>query len=80
MDLSAHLDLYKDAPFSKRELIVWRLRKWGLERVLFGSDYLWIAPVETPKEALETLSKYPFTQEEIDLITGNNALTWLEGR
>jgi predicted TIM-barrel fold metal-dependent hydrolase len=81
LDLSAHLDLYKDAPLSKRELIVWRLRKWGLERVFFGSDYLQIAPVETPKEALETLSKYPFTQEEIDLITGNNnALTWLEGR
>ncbi|MFC1983167.1 amidohydrolase family protein [Chloroflexota bacterium] len=80
LDLSAHLDLYKDAPLSKRELIVWRLRKWGLERVLFGSDYLQLAPAETPKEALETLSKYPFTQEEIDLITSNNALTWLEGQ
>ncbi|MFC2069255.1 hypothetical protein ACFLTP_09675 [Chloroflexota bacterium] len=52
----------------------------GAGHVLFGSDYLQVAPVETPKEALETLSKYPFTQEEIDLITGNNnALTWLEG-
>lgn len=80
LDLSAHLKLYKDAPLSKRELIVWRLRKWGLERVLFGSDYLQLVPFETPKEALETLSKYPLTQAEIDLILSNDASAWLEGQ
>ena len=79
VDLSAALKFYKDAPLSKKELIVWRLRKWGLERVFFGSDYLMLAPAESPKEALETLSKYPFTQEEIDLITSNDASAWLEG-
>ncbi len=79
LDLSAHLDLYRDAPLSKREVIVWRLRKWGLERVLFGSDYLMLAPVETQQEALETLSKYPFTQEEIDLILSNDGSAWLFG-
>ena len=58
LDLSACLEFFRDAPLAKRDLMVWRLRKWGLERVLFGSDYLMLSPVETPKEALETLSKY----------------------
>ena len=35
----------------------------------------------TPGEALETLSKYPFTQEEMDLILGGAAASaWLEGK
>lgn len=78
-DVSACLKFYNDAPLSQRELIVWRLRKWGLERVFFGSDYLAVAPAETPQQALETLSQYPFTQDEIDLITGNDASAWLVG-
>ena len=77
LEVSACMKFYKDAPLAKRELMVWRLKKWGLERVFFGSDYLQISPVETPKEALQTLSKYPFTQEEIDLILGNDASAWL---
>ena len=79
LDVSACLKFYKDAPLAKRELIVWRLKTWGLERVLFGSDYMMVAPVETPKEALETLTKYPFTQEEIDIILSNDAWVWLSG-
>ena len=51
----------------------------GLERVLFGSDYMMVAPVKTPKEALETLTKYPFNQEEIDIILSNDAWVWLSG-
>ena len=47
---------------------------------MLGSDYLVVAPVETPKEAQETLSKYPFTQEEIDLILSNDASAWLKGQ
>lgn len=76
---SSCLKFYKDAPIAKKELIVWRLRKWGLDRVFFGSDYLMIAPAETPQQALETLSMYPFTQEEIDLILDNDASAWLTG-
>lgn len=79
LDVSACLKFHSDAPQSQRELWVWRLKKWGLERVLFGSDYLMIAPVETPEDALETLSKYPFTQEEIDIILNNDASAWLFG-
>lgn len=79
VDVSACLKIYEDAPLSKRELIVWRLRKWGLERVLFGSDYLMLAHLQTPTQTLETLTKYPFTQEEIDMITSNDASAWLYG-
>ena len=77
--MSACLKFYKDAPLAKRELIVWRLKTWGLERLLFGSDYMMVAPVETPKEALETLTKYPFTQEEFDIVLSNDAWVWLSG-
>ena len=79
LDTSACLAFFKDAPMPTKELMVWRLRKWGLERVFFGSDYLKIAPVETPQQALETLEQYPFTQEEIDLILSNDGSAWLNG-
>jgi predicted TIM-barrel fold metal-dependent hydrolase len=79
VDTSWCLEIYKDAPLSQRELMVWRLRKWGLDHVLFGSDYLAVAPVATPQEALETLNQYPFTQEEIDIILDNDASAWLFG-
>ncbi len=78
-DISACLAFYRDAPKSQRELMVWRLRKWGIERVFFGSDYLSLAPVETPREALDTLARYPFTQKEIKMILENDASAWLFG-
>lgn len=82
LDTSFCLKFFKGAPPSTKEEIVWRLRKWGLEHVLFGSDYLLFAlgsPQETPAEALETIASYPFTQEEIDLILSNDGSAWLEG-
>ena len=78
-EVSSCLKFYRDAPRSQRELIVWRLRKWGINRVFLGSDYLSIAPVETPQEALDTLSKYPFTEREIRTILNNDASAWLDG-
>jgi predicted TIM-barrel fold metal-dependent hydrolase len=78
-DVSSCLAFYSDAPWSQRELIVWRLRKWGIERVFFGSDYLSLAPAQTPQEALATLAKYPFTRKEITTILGNDASAWLAG-
>jgi predicted TIM-barrel fold metal-dependent hydrolase len=80
VETSACLKFYKDAPLEHRELIVWRFRKWGINRVFMGSDYLKILPEETPKEALETLGKYPFTQEEIDTILSNDGSAWLGPR
>jgi predicted TIM-barrel fold metal-dependent hydrolase len=79
VDISRCLHFYEQAPQSKRELIVWQLRLWGLDRVLFGSDYLMIEPSQTPIEALVTLALFPFTQEEIDTITRNDGSMWLEG-
>ena len=79
VDMASCLKFYEDAPLSKKELMVWRLRKWGLERVLFASDYLPVFPDATPAESLETISSYPFTQTEIDLILSNDASAWLFG-
>jgi predicted TIM-barrel fold metal-dependent hydrolase len=78
LDVSVCLNFYGDAPLATRELMV-QLKEWGLERVFLGSDYLMDQTVETPKEALGTLSKYPFTQEEIDIILNNDASAWLFG-
>ena len=83
LDVSICLNQFEDAPFSKRELIVWSLRKWGIERVTWSSDYLRVrGPTSrlTPLGALDTLSKYPFTQEEADLIRNNDASAWLTGK
>ena len=79
VETSACLSFFEDAPLSTKERIVWGLRTWGIERVFFGSDYLKISPVQTPKNALESLSKYPFTQDEIDTILNNDASAWLFG-
>jgi len=83
LDLSGCLLELEDAPLSKREMIVWMLRKWGIERVLWTSDYLVLrGPTHplSPLGALDTLTKYPFTQEELDLILNNDASAWLEGK
>ncbi len=84
LDLSQCLQLFKDAPLSERERVVWLLRTWGLDRLMWSTDHIRIfltRPVfETPKQSLETLSKYPFTKEEIDFIlSGKTASAWLEG-
>ena len=81
IDLGLCLKHFEDAPLSKRELVVWHLRNWGIEYLLFSSDYLKLVGLPTPGEALETLGKYPFTQEEMELIlSGDAASAWLEGR
>jgi predicted TIM-barrel fold metal-dependent hydrolase len=77
VEISACLKFYKDAPLAKREMMVWRFRQWGIERVLFGSDYLRFLPEETPLETLDTLTRYPFTQQEINVILGNSGTAWL---
>lgn len=57
--------------------MVWRFRNRGIDRVLFGSDYFRYGEDESPKQALETLAQYPFTQEEIDTIVKNDVSAWL---
>jgi predicted TIM-barrel fold metal-dependent hydrolase len=80
IDISSCLANYEDAPSAERELIVWRLKKFGLDRVLFGSDYLLIDPTAiTPREALRVLTAYPFSQDELDQILNNDGSSWLVG-
>jgi predicted TIM-barrel fold metal-dependent hydrolase len=79
VDTSSCLNFYKDAPKAQKELMVWRLRKWGIERVFFASDYLMVAPDATPAEALEIIRSYPFTRTELSTILNNDASTWLTG-
>ena len=81
VDISACLEFFRDAPLSQRELIVWRLHKWGLSHVLFGSDYFAYddsPTATTPAQALETLTHYPFSQSDLNTILGNDASKWLE--
>lgn len=79
VDTSACLKFYRDAPLATRELMVWRFRKWGIERVLLGSDYIQFQPEETPAEAIETLKRYPFTDDELKTILDNDGGRWLNG-
>lgn len=44
------------------------LRKFGLDRVFFGSDF----PVYTPKATLDALKRLPLSSEEIGRILSNN--------
>jgi predicted TIM-barrel fold metal-dependent hydrolase len=76
VEISACLAFHADAPLAQRELIVWRLRKWGISHVLFGSDYFKFDG-ETPLQTLDILSKYPFTEEELNTILTNDASEWL---
>ncbi|MEZ4869512.1 MAG: amidohydrolase family protein [Caldilineaceae bacterium] len=76
VDVSACLAFHADAPLSQRELMVWRFRKWGIDHVLFGSDYFAYGG-ETPQETLDILTKYPFTQKELDTILNNDGSAWL---
>ncbi len=77
VDTSSCLEHFKDAPDSVKEHMVWRLREWGIERVLYASDYMRLSYPETPAEALETISSFPFTQEELDIILTNDGSAWL---
>lgn len=76
VDISACLAFHADAPLAQRELMVWRFRKWGIDHVLFGSDYFAYGG-ETPQETLDILTKYPFTQKELDTILNNDGSAWL---
>lgn len=76
LDISACLAFHRDAPAGQKELMVWRFRTWGIDHVLFGSDY---SPFfgETPQETLDILTDYPFTQAELNTILSNDGSAWL---
>lgn len=55
------------------ELVVKRLRQYGLKRVLFGSDRVPGFGNESPKEAWESFRRLPLTEAEFRTIAGNVA-------
>jgi uncharacterized protein len=68
VDTSGLLTYYATAP--NRHEIAWHLRKLGIERVLFGSDF----PLSTQPEAVEALHAYGFTDNELSAIESGNAV------
>ncbi len=67
VDISATASLLANGPFA--EQFTWVLRKMGVDRVLFGSDY----PVEDPGQAIEAVAALGFTAEEQRAILYDNA-------
>jgi hypothetical protein len=51
IDLSLCLREFEDPPIAKRELRVWHLRKAGIERLLWSSDYLRLVGLPATGEA-----------------------------
>jgi hypothetical protein len=73
VDISATASLLAGGPFA--EQFTWVLRKMGIDRVLFGSDY----PVEDPGRAIEAVAALGFTAEEQRAILYDNAAQLLAG-
>ena len=67
VDVSATASLLAGGPFA--EQFTWVLRKMGVDRVLFGSDY----PVVDPGGAVEAVAALGFTEEEQRAILYGNA-------
>lgn len=67
IDLSATGPMFADSPFA--EQFAWVLRKVGIDRLLFGSDY----PMDNPRAAVRNILKLPFTKEEFKGIFHDNA-------
>ncbi len=71
IDVSATGSLLSGSPFA--EQFVWILRKVGLDRILFGSDY----PLDDPESAVERVRDLGFGEDEARLIFHDNALRLL---
>lgn len=67
VDISATGPLFSGSPFA--EQFRWLLRKVGIDRLLFGSDY----PLDKPAEAVEAIVNLEFRPEELHRIFFQNA-------
>lgn len=67
VDLSITATLLARGPFS--EQFAWVCRKFGLDRLLFGSDY----PLDDPVSAVEAVASYGFSKSELSAILYSNA-------
>jgi uncharacterized protein len=73
IDISVTGALLAGSPFA--EQLVWVLRKVGVDRVVFGSDY----PLDEPLIAARAVSELGFTDEEQAAILHDNADALLSG-
>lgn len=71
VDISAAAPMFADSPYA--EQFVWVLRKVGVDRLLFGSDY----PLYTPTEALAAVRSLGFTDDEQASVMHDNAASLL---
>lgn len=68
VDLSATGPLLAGGPF--REQFLWVLRKVGVDRLLFGSDY----PLDQPRAAVEAIAGLGFAPDELARVFYENAV------
>ena len=68
IDLSATGPLLAGGPFA--EQFVWVLRKAGVDRLLFGSDY----PLDPPRPAIDAIDRLGFTRKELERVFYRNAV------
>jgi uncharacterized protein len=71
IDISATGSLLSGGPFA--EQFCWVLRKVGIDRVLFGSDY----PLDDPRVALDAVRSLGFDDDELRAILHDNAAALL---
>jgi predicted TIM-barrel fold metal-dependent hydrolase len=71
-DLSAIAVAYVDSPVHPE--LLWTMRKVGVDRFLFGSDW----PVDTPAKAVSAIHKMGLTKTEEQLIFHDNVCSLLK--
>jgi uncharacterized protein len=71
-DLSAVAPAYADSPV--QEELVWTMRKIGIDRMIFGSDW----PVHSPKEAMMAVRKMRLSESEQRQVFHDNITGLLE--
>ena len=71
IDISVTGPMLAGSPFA--EQFAWVLRKVGIDRVVFGSDY----PVDDPLDAIRAVAELGFTDEEQAAILHDNAAALL---
>ncbi|MGH9072274.1 MAG: amidohydrolase family protein [Acidimicrobiales bacterium] len=73
IDISATASLLAAGPYV--EQFVWVLRKVGMDRILFGSDY----PLDNPRTALANVLQLGFSDAELQLVLHDNTAALLDG-
>jgi hypothetical protein len=72
-DISVTSPMLANGPFA--EQFAWVLRKFGVDRVIFGSDY----PIDHPLDAVRAVADLGFTDDEQAMILHKNARNLHEG-